>query len=459
MARTTRSKASASTAATQKSAVTASDNTSRYTLPAGSTNPPKLFILPTKATKDAKIVSLLNPRYAKPTRYLVCPDTGIYEFTGIAAPTSTPRSWLIQCNPTDELQRRTDNDATELGAYITKGADLYLATPVDPIFLVLPALTDTSNKVRTEKKLFVSSEDYFSYFTNHPDILPHFNEMLRWGNTLKLLESRMAVICDTVPVDDEMQFRFNMNKFFAEVLSKARKMSEQALPKSMEDKFVTKALEAPVMGVKRETTTLSVSQQTQTQTQAQTEASTTPGSQASTPKVESADSQSSASTMDNAVSSTTEVSTAATSIVEESATVTTTTTKLAPSIQASEEVIKLQRLRTSFDFICARYIAPSHTSTLRQKLLEQNVVDFAPLDAYLTQLAQLRQEAAAARSMGDYSRKRVLDEEERAGREEKKRKKEEEEKRKKAGESRGVRNLKKANTTGMKKMSDFFKKK
>ncbi len=41
---------------------------------------------------------------------------------------------------------------------------------------------------------------------------------------------------------------------------------------------------------------------------------------------------------------------------------------------------------------------------------------------------------------------------------EKKRKKEEEDKRKKSGESRGVRDLKKVDTTGMKKLSDSFGK-
>ena len=88
-----------------------------------------------------------------------------------------------------------------------------------------------------------------------------------------------------------------------------------------------------------------------------------------------------------------------------------------------------------------------------------SAIDFKPLDEYLARVAQLRQEAAASRNMGDYSRKRVLDDEEIMEREEKKRKKDEEEKRKKAGESMGVRALKKVNTQGMKKMSDFFKKK
>ena len=41
---------------------------------------------------------------------------------------------------------------------------------------------------------------------------------------------------------------------------------------------------------------------------------------------------------------------------------------------------------------------------------------------------------------------------------EKKRREEEEVKRKKAGESRGIRDLKKVDTKGMKKMSDFFGK-
>jgi hypothetical protein len=60
--------------------------------------------------------------------------------------------------------------------------------------------------------------------------------------------------------------------------------------------------------------------------------------------------------------------------------------------------------------------------------------------------------------MSDFSRKRGLDDEEVEARADKKRKKEEEEKIKKAAESQAVRNLKKVNTTGMKKMSDFFGK-
>jgi hypothetical protein len=85
------------------------------------------------------------------------------------------------------------------------------------------------------------------------------------------------------------------------------------------------------------------------------------------------------------------------------------------------------------------------------------LVDFKPLDEYLERLAKLRQEAAAVRS-SDFSRKRAADEEQ-DERAEKRRRQEAEEKAKKANMSRGVKNLMKVNTSGMKKMSDFFKKK
>jgi hypothetical protein len=68
-------------------------------------------------------------------------------------------------------------------------------------------------------------------------------------------------------------------------------------------------------------------------------------------------------------------------------------------------------------------------------------------------------DALASRSLGDFSRKRSLVAEDGETRAEKKRKEDEDEKRKKANQSRGVQALKKVNVSGMKKMSDFFKKK
>ncbi|RYP18809.1 hypothetical protein DL767_009760 [Monosporascus sp. MG133] len=412
-------------------------------------NPPKIFILPKKATEEARIVALLNPRYAKPTRYLVCPETGIYEFTKVAAPKTTPRSWLIECSATGALAGKTDEDGVELGTYITKGADLFIATPIDPLFLVLPALAAAS---KSEKRFFLSSDDHFDSILQDS---PHLAEVLRWGNVRRVLESRMAAACETSQGGDELMFRFSEEKLLDELVSKAKSMADQPLPKSMEEKFVTKVLEAPMLGVKREAT-LSVSQ-------SQAEPVLTPESETTPSTVEASESQSSASSLASATSDLSEASTAATSVTEESTTttVTSTTEVVAATLQASEEITKLQRLRTAFQFICSSYVMPAQAAELKTMLEERksSLADFAPLDDYLARIAKMRQDALATRSMGDYSRKRVVDDDEAGERAEKKRKKEEEDKRKKAGQSRGVRDLQKVNTRGMKKMSDFFKKK
>ncbi|KAH7275832.1 ribonuclease H2, subunit B [Fusarium solani] len=377
----------------------ASTTTSKISL-TRSENPSKIFILPSKATPDARIVTLPNPRHARPARYLVCPETGIYEFTKIATPKATPRSWLIENGE---------------NADISMGQELYMATLIDPMFLVLPALTEQTKG--SEKRLFLSSDDHFDHL---PEESSHLSEILRCDKTRKLIESRMGAVCDTVEAGDEAMFRVNNEKLVNVVLEKARRMGQ--LPASMEEKFVKKALEAPVLAQKRELKT-ETSQPT-------TETVETPA--------DSTDSQS--TTTDTQPSTATSF--------------TTITDDVVTAIQASPEVTGLQRLRVAFSFICSSYIAPSLATELQTAV--EKAVDFSSLDDYLSKLAKFRAEAVASHSM-DYSRKRDRDEEEDEARV--KKRKAEEEKKKKSMESRGVRELKKVNTKGMKKMSDFFKKK
>ncbi|KAI1184693.1 ribonuclease H2, subunit B [Nemania serpens] len=464
MARTRASKGKDTAAkadnATTKTATTTSPSKTKYTLSPSSNNPPKIFILPKKATDEARIVSLLHPRYAKPTRYLLCPETGFYEFTRIAEPKSTPRSWLIHTHAHGHEPEQPGREEASFGTYVTNGAELFVATPIDPLFLILPTLVDPAGKA--EKRRYISSDDHFDRIQEES---PHLWEILRWGEgrVRELLEARLGVVCDTVEAGDERMFRFSEEKLMTEILGKARRMSARPLPHSMEEKFVVRPLEGPVLGVKREaaavttTTLIHASVETVQVDSSALESAGTPGL-----KVEASESQSSVSSTDSTTSLTSEASTAATSI-----TITTsergeseaTAQVLRPAIIASPEVVSLQRLRTAFNFLCSSYVPPSLVTMLRGKPSAQPGADFAPLDAYLSELNRLKQEAAAMRSAGDYTRKRVLDEEELADRAEKKRKKEEEDKRKKAGQSRGVRELKKVNTAGMKKMSDFFKKK
>lgn len=414
--------------------------TSRYSLPAEFSNLPKILILPNRATADARVVSLIHPRYSKPARYLVCPETGAYEFLKISAPKTTPRSWLIEGagSTTTHDDNAADSASSSFETQVTKGADLYLATPIDPLFLTLPTLA--AQFASSGKRMFLSSDDHLDTTNGET---PHLRDtIVRWPGWRKVWEQRMAACCDTAEAGGEVMFRFSEDKLFAEVLGKARRMAEAGLPVSIEEKFVGKALAAPVLGVKRSNPApkLQMGESTASETTASCQ-------------TEKNESQSSVATTATSAS---DASTAATSVAEETEAV--TNKDLASAIQASEEVSKLQRLRIAFNFICSSCIPSAMSSVLKKMLAEGKAVDFAPLDDYVAQLTKLRQEATASRSASDYSRKRTLDEED-EDRREKRRKKEEEEKRKKAGESRGVRELKKANTAGMQKLSAFFKPK
>ncbi|RAL63767.1 hypothetical protein DID88_003412 [Monilinia fructigena] len=422
-------------------------------------NPPKVFILPKDISKEARIITLENPRYAKDSRYFVCPYQGFNEFTRIAAPKTTPKSWLLV--PEDHLTTTTNEDLpkneskeeeSSAKGYVTKGADLFIATPIDSLFIILPALAppSTSKVSDPPKKLFLSGDDYIDKLIA---ISPHLRSLLI-GKLRISLEKRMAAVCDTVDAGDETMFRINEEKLFMVLLQKAKKMVKHGLPASMEEKLIRRALDIPVMSIKREEATA--------QEGLGEEASAPAESGNPTPQIESQAAQTTDSSVDTAASSFSETSTAATPILGDLANPPEDEKISIPSIDAPKGVADLLRIRTAFFFICSNYVAP-HLSDILKRSLKSSTssVDFSPLDSHLAYLTKLRQDALAARSMGDFSRKRAMvgDEEEIETRAEKKRKQDEEEKRKKAGESRGVKNLKKVNTSGMKKMSDFFRKK
>lgn len=448
MARTraTKSAGKASAGKAQEENTTAS--TSRYSLPQESTNPPRILILPNKTTAEARVISLKHPRYSKPTRYLICPETGAYEFTKISAPKTTPRSWLLEGPATNpETRDENDHSTSSFETQVTRGADLYIATPLDPLFLALPALA--AQFASTGKRMFLSSGDHLDTIA---DEQPHLRDTLvRWPQWRRRLEARMAAVCDTVEAGDEAMFRLSEDKLLGQVLAKARGMSGGGLPRSMEDKFVTKALEAPVLGVKRTDLTTAA---TALRSEASTLSEPSSGAGSQTDSTEASQAGSAATT-------------AATSVAAEAESEPSSeapgaaASEVTSAIRASDEVVGLQRLRVAFQFICSCYVPPAMAAALKKMLPARegpDAVDFAPLDAYVAELTRLRQEAMLARSASDYSRKRATDEED-EDRREKRRKKEEEEKRKKAGESRGVRDLKKVNTAGMKKLSAFFKPK
>lgn len=244
----------------------------------------------------------------------------------------------------------------------------------------------------------------------------------------------MQAICDTMEAGDETLYRFKEQKLMDVLIAKAERMIAQGLPASLEEHFVRTVLAPPVTSVKQEEvkTTVSI-----TMTSEESQESETTETQSTT-------------------------TTTVTTTSEEQSGVSTPATQpsTVEDISPSDSITRLLRLRIALSFMRQAYLA-SHLSNSIEELLKspESPIDFKPLDDRLKELAVLRAEANASLQAGNYTRKRGYDDEEAESQAEKRRKKDEEEKKKKLAESRGVRDLKKVNTSGMKKMSDFFKKK
>ncbi|KAI1004477.1 hypothetical protein K3495_g3731 [Podosphaera aphanis] len=396
---------------------------------------PRILILPDNTCEDARIITV------EQNRVLVCPTTGIYEFKKIAAPPSTPRSFLLSSPSAEGLDEEIITSDISLG-YVVQNASFFIATAIDPLFLMLPALaplpvTKTANKL---KNLYLSMEDYLTRLT---EVSPQLNLVYHMKSVKNSLEQRIAVVCDTVEAGDETMYRFNEGKLLNELLKKAKRMTTAGLPSSMEEKLVRKVLEAPVLGVKRENNKI--------HELAQTEQNLSSPPLQTSKETETTDFSSSS---DKSIIFSSEGFGAVTSSGE------ITFQGDAKLITAPQEVISLLRLRVALSFILSSYIPPHICDHLQGLISSSTTIDFKPLDDYLVHLANLRHVALSTRSMNDFSRKRTLADDAEAGSRPGKRQRETEGKKKKmASASRGVKALEKVNVSGMKKMSHFFAKK
>lgn len=436
------------TRSTETSKALEATNTNSKPLEIQNQDPLKLLILPAGASPDARICTLSHPKISAPCRYYFCPEKGIYEFTRVAAPKSARQSWLLGRRPqvaegnpsptvpSEEQPQVSPNTEEEASppisdGYIIKTPELLIATPIDPLFLVLPALhAKASAKSPTSKGLFLSVDDILETLE---ETSKHFREVSGHDRIRRSIEDRMSAVCDTVDAGDETMFRLNMEKLVGELILKARNVVKSGLPASMENKFVSRALERPVMSLKREESSLSEAAKD----------FVTVGIVAAD-SVHSQVSNSTSTSEDTGVSVDTELTIPTTSEAERS----------------SSGCLDLLRLRIALSYMFSSYIPQPLAMHLNEQLAStDSPINFKPLDEELAIIARMRSEALAARSMSDFSRKRGIDDDEAAEiRAEKKVKKEEEEKKKKASETRGLRDLKKVDTTGMKKMSDFFGK-
>jgi len=386
--------------------------------------PSKTFILPSSTSANARLLSLPHPQSGELTRYFFCPERGIFEFTVVASPSTSPRSILFTTT------RQTTNASPEEETLpqtttIAKKAELLVATPIDPIFFLISLFSATS---KSGQALFQPLDDIID---SNDDLPQHLRNVLYDETFRDTILKRAEAICDTVEAGDEKMLRFSETKLLNELAAKAQRMATQGLPASLEERFVRQPLAPPLMSVKREDALTG-------QTPIQEDETSTSEDRQDTPST---------------------VATSATTSVSTPAGESTPVPQPSAENPTSDNIVHLQRISTALSFIKDSYIPASLCSRIDELLASpESPLDFKPLTERIKEIAALRAEALASRTLTDFSRKRGLDDEEVEARAEKKRKKEDEEKKAKAAESRGVRDLKKVNTTGMKKMSDFFGK-
>ncbi|KKK24471.1 hypothetical protein P175DRAFT_0500550 [Aspergillus ochraceoroseus IBT 24754] len=409
--------------------------------------PSKTFILPSSASPDARFITLPNPRTDEPTRYFFCPKLGVYEITVVTTPAQDPRSILYS------FTSSSSNNGNNEGA-IAKSAKLLVATPIDALFFMIPLLAPPSTSAANQgKRLFQPLDDIID---SRDDLSKHLRDILYNETFRETLLRRVDAVCDSVEAGDEKMFRFSEAKLLRELLSKAERMSSQGLPCSLEERFVKQALAMPLMSVSRNDASTNGESSTTSATVAKDEEKESESPEGKDVK----ETQSTIIATATATASTTSVSTP-TSDSTSTSTPTSVTEQLPEQPTCPDSIVRLQRISTALTFLKNSYASPELSAKLDAMLAApETPINFEPLHAHLKYLAGLRAEALASRSLGDFSLKRTAEDDDDVAesRAEKKRRKEEEEKKKKAGESRGVRELKKVNTTGMKKMSDFFGK-
>lgn len=408
--------------------------------------PPQLFILPKNASLNARIITLPNPATSAPSRYFADPAHGFYEFTRVGAPKKACRSWLLapeqegNANPSQDAQEDDGAEQDDEG-YVLQTPDLFVATPIDPLFIVLLALWPADDS--TGRPAYGTLHDRL-FLDDNAARFEHLQTMLKssGGDGLgKMLEGRMRAVCSVIDMgsEEDVSYTLVIGKLADQLLDKAQKMVKVGLPASMEEHFVKKALEMPELSMRREESSVSMV------------------SDDALPGAESQESVSAGVSQgtDASVTTVASASTAATQL-----SVASVDHSSAPE---ATDIAHLLRIRTALNFLLTSYTPPALHKHLQMTFADRSkntTIDFTPLDKHLAHIASLRTEAQALRSISDnISRKRgVLNDDEAVEKANVKKQKKEEEDAKKKSMSHGVKRLMKADTSGMKKMSSFFTK-
>ncbi|KAK5044841.1 hypothetical protein LTR84_010379 [Exophiala bonariae] len=395
--------------------------------------PLKHFILPKGLSNSARFLLLKHPRSSKTQRFLFCPGQGLFQLTKVSTPTDDPRSFLFSRPAQDastDIQPNMDlqkEGGTISGGYISKSPELFVATPFDLAFLLIALILPAT--IKASKPLFQPLDDILE---DHIQEDKHLRYLYSHGRSF--FDDAISKFCDQIEGGDEQLYRPSEEKTLRLVMQKVDAVIRAGLPASLDDKFVKRKLEMPVLSIQRENSSFSTNLDSPSQDDCDTPS-------------ENLESQSSAASSAPSL---------VFSEVSASSSMTTITPETVPS-----KVHGLQQQSIVLEFILTSYVPLSVADRLQARFsAADSPLNFKPLKEHLKTIAEMKADAAASRSLSDFNRKRGLEDDEAAElREEKKRKQDEAAQKKKAGESRGVRDLKKVNVSGMKKMSDFFAKK
>ena len=207
--------------------------------------PSKTFILPSSTSVNARLISLPHPQSGELTRYFFCPERGIFEFTVVTSPSTSPRSILF--TPTRQTTNASqDEETVAQTTTIAKKAELLVATPIDPMFFLVSLFAATS---KSGQSLFQPLDDIID---SNDDLPQHLRNVLYNETFRNTILNRAEAICDTVEAGDEKMLRFSEAKLLNELVAKAQRMATQGLPASLEERFVRQPLAPPLMSVKRE---------------------------------------------------------------------------------------------------------------------------------------------------------------------------------------------------------------
>ena len=396
-------------------------------LPPRDEQPVKTLILPADASPDARIVSLPHPSNAQPARYLYCPRNGFYEFMQVGGASPKLQSTLLVPNDgsgkgeEDEAEDEAEDESLDVlgSGYIMEHAEILVATPMDPRLLLMPLFKPDVLNDQGRPHVARMKDDLLDDLGTTSRGM---NQILRYPSVRRLLEQALEDVCERVDVLGDTVYRPKSLKMLELIVKKANAVVSTAWPASLE-KYIQKRLEVPAAI----TAMASLSGNA-------TETNGVDGGIETNQTTENADNVNPSVKQDEHTQ----------------------------TLEASHAVVQSLRLRTAIGFILTSYTPPKLKAHFASILVSENshLVDFSEMNAYLDRVEALKTEAQALRSISDnISRKRSAEDEDelQEARAAKVRKKEEEEKKRKQ-ESRATKDLKKVDTSGMKKLSSFFTK-